>query len=408
MTRLSAPVGSNLPALKKLNRSAVLDALLQLGPCSRGDLARATGLTASTISSIVGDLLANDLVVEAGPIDEDSTPRTGRPPVLISLHGPGAYAVGVHVGLESIHLAVGDLGGRILAWTKEPMPADPRPENVLPAIRDHVRRMIASSEVPRNRLIGIGVGLVGVVDAGQGIVRSMPQRGWHGVQAVPMLEQWLDLPVVIDNSRRAMTQAELTFGVARQVQNLLFVHCYTTVGCGIAIDRQIYYGDSDASGQLGHVIVVPEGALCVCGHRGCLDTVATDDGIARLAREAVTLEHRGILWDRVAGEVEKINPTLVLEAARAGDPAATRVVERVAGYLGMAIGNLVAVLDPGVVVVAGRIADAGDLFFEPLREEIGRRAQHVLGRTVVVRPSAFGLKGPAIGGLILALTQFVY
>lgn len=408
MARFNGPAGSNLPGLKKLNRSAVLSALLRDGPCARGDLARATGLTASTISGIIGDLIANELVKEGGHVEDTSLGRTGRPPVLVSLHGPGAYAVGVHVGLGSIHLALGDLNGEIVAWHKEVTPADRRPERVLPAIREHIGRLIDSAAIPRDRLVGVGVGLVGIVDAERGVVRSMPQPGWHGVPVAATLERELDLPVVIDNSRRAMAQAEITFGVARQVQNLLFVHSYSTVGCGIAIDRQIYYGDSNASGQLGHVIVVPEGALCVCGHRGCLDTVATDEGIARLAREAVTLERRGILWDRVSGQVEKIDPLLVLEAARAGDAVATQVVGRVASYLGMAIGNLVAVLDPGMVVVAGRIVDAGDLFFEPLREEIGRRAQHVLGRSVVVQPSAFGAHGPALGGLIRALSQFVY
>ncbi|HUX85637.1 MAG TPA: ROK family transcriptional regulator, partial [Chloroflexota bacterium] len=290
MARFNGPAGSNLPGLKKLNRSAVLSALLRDGPCARGDLARATGLTASTISGIIGDLIANELVKEGGHVEDTSLGRTGRPPVLVSLHGPGAYAVGVHVGLGSIHLALGDLNGEIVAWHKEVTPADRRPERVLPAIREHIGRLIDSAAIPRDRLVGVGVGLVGIVDAERGVVRSMPQPGWHGVPVAATLERELDLPVVIDNSRRAMAQAEITFGVARQVQNLLFVHSYSTVGCGIAIDRQIYYGDSNASGQLGHVIVVPEGALCVCGHRGCLDTVATDEGIARLAREAVTLE----------------------------------------------------------------------------------------------------------------------
>lgn len=401
-------VAGNVGAVQSQNRSAVLRALLYDGPLGRSALGRRTQLVPSTITNLVSELMAHELVVELGPAGGPQRDRLGRPSIPLDINRRGGFVLGAYIGARRLTVTLGDLRATPLDWTHRPLPVDRMLPQFIDDLTQDVEMLLARHGVPRQRLFGLGIVAAGRVNPEQGILVELPRHPWQAVPLVTLLADRLPCPIVIDDSRRAMALAELVFGSAREVPSMILVHSGATIGCGLIINQQVYAGDHFDAGKLSHVVVEPDGARCSCGNRGCLETIATDDGIVRLARAAMLEAPASNLWTVCSGDSDALHRDHVLHAARAGDAAANVVIARAATALGRALANLVLTLDPSMVIVAGRISDAGDVLLTPVRQTIDAIVGRALGRSVDVRPSSFGVQELHMAGLTLALQRFVY
>ncbi|MCL4464965.1 MAG: ROK family protein [Chloroflexi bacterium] len=368
-----------------------------------------TRLTPATISNVISELANSNLVVELGAERRAGGPYMGRRRLLVDLNARGWYAAGVYLGIRSIQVGLGDLRGRVLAKVSFPSPGRRSPEAVFSLVEEQLRRLLTEVQVPREQLCGLGVASVGLVDSALGEIVDLPQYGWRGVAAKANLEQLLGLPVAVDNSRRVMATAEAWLGANQDADSILFVHVATTVGGAAVYQREVLHGASYAAGQLGHIIVVEDGDPCVCGHRGCLDTVSSGAAMVAQAARAARAGRSPVLAALGKGKPEDLPFDALFSAAQQGDGVASELIARSADYLGIGVAHYVSLFDPQVVILTGGIALlGGENYRHRVEKVVNERAYRPSCATVSLLPSSFGREFEMVGPLSLALRQFVY
>lgn len=410
------PRGRSITDVKEHNLHAILSALLRCGPTSRVDMARLTGLSSTTITNLVTLLIEQGIVEEAGKelanpdarAERPSEGRAGagRPPTLIRIVPQARYAVGIHIGVDTVHVGVTDLFGCLLAYRVEQQPPDVSPEQLLHMAAGMVDSCLEASGARRECLVGIGVGASGLTDPHTGVNVLAPSLGWRNVHVRDILAGITGLPVMVDNNVRAMALAESMFGAGRGVNMLAFVYSRVGVGAGFVIGGEPYRGTQYGAGEIGHTTVVPAGgAPCRCGNTGCLETLVSEGEIVRLAGVLAARSPDSTLARSLASE-RSIDA--VFDAARAGDRDARTLLDERAFHLGTTLANLINVMNPDMIILGGVFAAGADLMLPRIEETMRRRSFAGLGERVALSVTSFGRKVGVIGAAALALDAFFY
>src|SRR3954470_19656452 len=277
----------SLESLRELNRLRVVDALRRHGTLSRAEISRLTGLSRSTISTLVADLQDRGFIIERA-LDRDP-PRIaqqGRPPVLLRLDPSAGIAVGVDFDHNHVRVAISDLSRTVVAETSIEADVDHDASAALDLAADLVREGLDDAGVDAARVLGVGVALASPVDQVHGKLHHSPiLPGWDGVDAEAELERRLDVPVHLDNDANLGALAEVTLGAGRSARSALYVQLSSGIGAGLIIDGRPYRGAGGVAGEIGHVTVNESGPICRCGNRGCLETLASGPAIVRLASD---------------------------------------------------------------------------------------------------------------------------
>ncbi|WP_431985637.1 ROK family protein [Streptomyces griseoflavus] len=355
--------------IRTANRYQVLRRIIAASPTSRQELAAATGLSAATVATLVGELLGLRLITEAG--FEDSA--GGRPRGLVSVDASGGALIGVDLAETYVRVELFDLALNVLARAEEETrPGDTRPEPVVARIATAVGSVVAQAGVAGARVLGAGVSVPGLVDRHTGVCEYAPNWGWHDVPLLDLLAEHIAYPLYLDNPLRACAVAELWFGAARGHGDAVVVNLGTGVGAGLVLGGGVHRGVSNSAGEWGHTTLVLNGRPCHCGNRGCVETYTGAPGIMQNLRESAPdspLLH---------AEDQTATVDALARAVRAGDPVALRVLRHTARYLGAGIADLVNLLNPEVVVLSSWVAAA---FGEPLLKEVRTAvARHALPR----------------------------
>lgn len=316
--------------------------------------------------------------------------------------GHGLVA-GVDIGGTNQSVAVAGRDGRIVARRRTHTAPGATAPDLVRQLCGALDEAIAEAGGPVRR---IGIGFGGPVDHEHGqILRSHHVPAWERFPLCDVLSERFGVPTVLDNDANAAALGEARFGAGQGHPNQLYVNVGTGIGAGLVLAGRTYRGAHGLAGELGHVTVVPEGVPCPCGKRGCLEAYASGRAIGRRAREAVAADpDRGALLLRLAGRAAAVEGPHVVEAARAGDALACRLMDQTAGYLGAALGAAVGLLDPDVIVVGGGVAAAGEVLFGPLRRALAR---HVLpGMPVpLLLGASLGYDAGVVGAIALALDR---
>lgn len=401
-------LGGNMPTIKHQNRVAVLNVLLRYGPLSRREICNITRLTPASITNIVGELLEMGLAKEVGSRHDPNGRNLGRPHVIVDLKADGAFAVGVHIGVRAVKVGLGDLKGNLLQQQVFSHRQGDDPQAVFQLVADAVASTIRDSGVDQQKVLGVGVGCAGLVDPRAGVLKKMYHHGWRDVPVADRLESALRLPVAVENNRNAMAMAESTFGQAQKVEDFVLVHVGTTIGSGIVIGHRVHHGRNDAAGQIGHLVLEPDGPLCSCGRRGCLDTLASEAAIVHRALQVAESDPAS----RMAGLVREgsgyVQVEKVFDAAVQGDEDARAIVVDASNYLGRAIGHVARIFSPELVILDGPIFELGDLVMVPLERAALSQVSQGLGVPTRLVRTCFGSDLMVVGGVSLALLRFLY
>jgi len=213
----------------------------------------------------------------------------------------------------------------------------------------------------------VGVAAAGLVESSTGILRFAPNLAWRDAPLVAHLEAELGLPVVADNDNTAAAWGEYRFGAGRGYADVLLVGVGTGIGGGIVSGGKLFRGAHGFAGEIGHIVMDPSGPLCGCGNHGCWEQLASGQAVTRAGRKAVLDRAETSLLERSGGQADRVTGSMVTEAARAGDMVAVSILADVGRWLGTGIAGLVNILDPEIVVLAGGVAEAGDLLLRPAR-----------------------------------------
>ncbi len=378
-------------AMREMNRALVLDVIRREKAVSRTELARHTALTKPTVWAIVDTLIDEGLVHEVGFGSAPS--RRGRRARLFELNDAAAAFVGVHFGVRHTAVAVADARGQIRA-SRNVDSFRGQFDRAMRAVPALVKQALREARLTRARLEGVGVAIPGLVDQTTGTCILAPNLRWYDAPVQARLARKLGAPTAVRNIAQAAAIAEGRLGAARGKRSFIWVYVGSGVGAAIVVDGRVVYGKYGYSGELGHCAVLDNGTQCACGGIGCLETVASGTAIEAAARASLA----GPM--RTARGSGKIGAHDVALAARAGDPEARRILARAGEYLGMGISYLLNLLNPEMVVLGGRVIQAGEHLLDPVRASVARHAMRSEGIPIV--PSTVGDDIMLRGAVLLA------
>ena len=384
-------------AMREVNRSIVLDIIRRGGRVSRTDLARRSTLTKPTVSAIVEDLLARGIVQEVGY--GKTVASGGRRARLLEFNDASAAYLGIFFGAETTTVGLADARGEIRVRREVPTQRG-NPEATVAAAAALVDEVCEAAGVPRDRLQGVGVTVPGMVKADSGLVAMAPTLSWSDVPMRDMLVSALGVPVVVNNVTSAGAIAEGRVGVAKGVRSFVWVYVSSGVGAGIVTDGHVFSGTQGFSGEIGHCAVVANGPVCLCGKRGCLETLVSARAIVQAAEAALAKGEETSLRSATP-----LDAAAVTEAAREGDAVAQGILAVVGEHLGVGISYLVNILDPQMIVLGGGLMEAGDMVLEATRASMESHARK--GSRIPVVVSALGDDAGLIGAVFAAMDQSV-
>jgi N-acetylglucosamine repressor len=384
------PLG-NRDLIRALNRSAVLNTIKAQGPASRTEVARLTGLSAATITGITAGLIADGLIFEKASGDS----RGGRRPILLAVNPRGRYVIGLKLTETQVIGALTDLEATVIAKRADSIVGHSL-EQVLETLAAAVLALLIEGRLRKKQLLGVGLGLAGIVDAERGLLRLSPYFGWRDVPLRDLLRARLHVPIYIDNDVNTLTLAEKWFGAGQGVDHFLTVTVGRGVGLGIVVNGQFCRGVGGGAGEFGHTVIDPDGPLCDCGKRGCLETFVGDPGLLRMAAEAA---ERGELDGPVADTDE------LVRRAAAGNAGARAVFARAGEVLGRGVANLINVFNPERLIIGGEGVRAGEWLFGPMRAAVSRYVMVGLAQDTEIRVEPWGDDAWARGAASLVLRE---
>ncbi|SET22163.1 ROK family glucokinase [Paenibacillus sp. NFR01] len=304
------------------------------------------------------------------------------------------YYIGIDLGGTSIKIGLCDAQGQLLAVFEGPTEAEKRAEGVLQNIELYVRELVAREGCNWEQIAGIGAGIPGFLDFEQGLVKASPNLGWKDVPVRQILEDRMGKPVKIDNDANVAALGEVWSGAAAGIPNAVCYTLGTGVGGGIIVKNNLCQGFNGMGGEIGHLKVVAdnEAILCGCGKKGCLETVSSATGIIYMAKEAVIRGEQTMLAHH-----REITAKDVLDAAKAGDPAALHIVDRAADYLGRSMALLSVVVNPQRFVVGGGVAKAGSFLLDRIDRYFREYALGNGSENVDIVPAILGNNAGVVG-----------
>jgi len=373
--------------LRDRNRRRVIGVLKEQGRASQAEIARATGLSRTTVSTLIAEMKDAGLVSDVGA--QSGIVRAGRPGVQLVLQNPARAVVGIDFGHSHVQVAIADLAHNVLGERRCDLDVNRRALEALDASSRLFGELLVETGVERENVIGAGIGIPGPVDRAHGTAGSATiLPGWVGLRIASEMQARLGLPVEIENDANLGALAELTWGAGRDCSNFAYIKAATGIGAGIVIEGHLLRGATGTAGEIGHTTLDEAGALCYCGNRGCLETVASGPAIVQLV-------------GRVAGDT--LSLSRIVELAVEGDLRCRRAIADAGREIGVAVAGLCNLINPERVIVGGLLSRTGEVLLQPLRESIRRHSVQAAARSVEVCPAVFVERAELLGSVALAL-----
>jgi glucokinase-like ROK family protein len=355
---------------------------------SRADIARQAEVARSTVSEIVTTFLPTGLVAEVGA----GPSRGGRRPIVLEFQDGAACILGVEMGATHVAVALTDLRGRVITWRQRLHAVRDDPDGTGALIAKLCDECLAAKPGAETRLVGIGIAVPCPVDPERpNHLSEVVLPAWKGHSGLEDRLARFDTPLFVDNDANLGALAEQWWGVGRGVDDFAYIKVATGVGSGHVINGRIYRGAAGVAGEVGHLTVVPGGRPCICGLRGCLATVV---GAAALVDRTLELreEFPESTLATAAPDIDAIE-----DAALAGDRLALRVAREAAEHLGVAVAEMLNLLNPSLIILGGGLARLGELLLDPLRETVEGRTLLTSLAAAEIRTSDLGPRSVAIG-----------
>ena len=384
--------------LRRVNRSTVLRQIYLDRSVSRQELSELSGLSPGTVTNVVAELLHEGIVIEAGI----EASNGGRPRSILTINPHYGYFIGVEVGETLTRIELFDLTLRQLGATVYLLALDEhQPEQVVQYIHQGVGKLLSEAGVTSEQVIGLGVSVGGLVEQTEQVSAYIAGWGWQNVPFVRLLEEHLHVPIFLDNAAKAMAQAERLFGAAQGVEHAAVLLVATGIGAGIIADGSLFRGAINSAGEWGHTCIELDGRLCRCGSHGCLEAYAGAPGIIARLRELAPQSSLLQYND------QERTLAAIVDAARDGDPAATRVLRDTAHYLGAGIANLINLFNPQLILLGGWVGmQIGEFILPEIRQYTERYALKLPFDVTKIDLCQLGTDAIAMGAATLVLEPF--
>ena len=375
--------------MKSVNKSTILNKIRLSEPLSRAQIAQETGITPPTVSSIVKELIAENLVEES--ILGES--RGGRKPTMLLIKRNGHYVIGIDAGSNSIKGVATDLVGTILAETEIQILPHISKEYFLQTLKEVVRSIFTGIE-DKEKILGIGIAMHGVVDVSSGVSLYSSNSGLRDIPIKEELEKEFNVLVMVENNSRAMALGEYWFGDHEEVDSFVTINIGRGVGSGIVDNGRLFYGAQDIAGEMGHMVMDLNGRLCSCGNKGCFETFVTGEAIVRRAKEQI----KEAPYDLKAEDVYAYAKENKIEYLN--------VLEETGQLIGIGVVNLIHMLNPNKIVLGGGVLNSAEFLMPVICQTIQERALTQRARmNTIIEVSMLGKNATVLGAAALLLAK---
>ena len=370
--------------LKRINRMALVRLVKAEPGLSRVELAHRTGLTKTTVGMLVQELIEEGWLHQSAPAEGQGV---GRRPLPLTLDREHIGLLGAEIGVDYLNVVACNLQGE--AFQSRCVPYQHRDVGrSLKTLAAMVARAHQELVEGGRRVLGIGVGVPGMLDLMDGVLRFAPNLGWHGVRFEPLLKARLaeagcgHLPVIVSNDAKAAALSEYVFGTEHHSGPLVYLAIGIGLGGGIVLSDRLYLGHDGIAGEVGHTILEPGGPRCACGRRGCAETLVSQRAVSR---------------DLTGRDSPILSIDLIRQRLAGGDKAALRATRKAGEHLGIVLQNVANTYNPAVIVLGGPLVQLGDPFLKPALASMKAHGGRFDFHRHSVRLCRFGIDACALG-----------
>jgi len=383
--------------LKQFNQALILDLIRTNNSISKAELSELTGLSPTAIGVIVSGLLEEGYIHETG-IGES---KGGRRPVLLELKPNSYFSLGFDLDTDYVHAILIDLMGNIVYERFIDMPKVFETENVIALLEDEIENVLQSFKLDREKLLGIGISVPGLVDIKTHKIVLAPNLGWNEVDIREHLKKFSGMKIYIENEAMASAICESWLGKCQGIDNFVCINIKSGIGAGIFTNGKLYRGSGGTAGEVGHIVVSENGPKCGCGNYGCLETLASTYRIVENARKLVRQGAVSVLNE--IENVDDITIDTIVKAAENGDEVARSILLESARYIGIAVSNLVNTLNPQAIVLGKDFVKYADIALEQVKKVVEGKALKMPTSIIDITYSSIGAKVSALGAAIIPL-----
>jgi N-acetylglucosamine repressor len=354
--------GTNLREMRNGNLQMLLTEIWQSAPISRTELAKRTGMAPSTITRLASELCQMHLIEESGK----ESKRRGRQAIMIIPNPNAGFVIGIDLDSLFLSAAIFDSANHQEFKLQEPyldykiMPFADQVVNI-------IKKALALPLTQNRKFLGIGVSVPGIVNIETGMIEDSFNLQLHNFPIHQVLTDAFHCHVYIEHDASAAAIAEQYYGAGRGEKDFIYVLVSEGIGSGVILNGEIYRGQSGRLGQLGHVIIDPEGQLCICGQYGCLEALASVPVLLATAKKVLLYRNKAQAHHLVMNDQEELTIQLLAKKTREGNPTAERIFSRAADHIAHAISIYATLFDIHLVILGGELPDVGDVFFNPLQ-----------------------------------------
>ncbi|SKC39217.1 ROK family transcriptional regulator [Maledivibacter halophilus] len=374
--------------IKQNNLKMILDIIKDKRPISRAEIVKIANMSPTSVSRIVGSLMDLGLVKET----ETYSNGVGRKAILLDLDLESVITIGVYINKHIINVGVVNFGGEILYKDKIDLnPKDIYPDILIKKACGLINDVIKNSKIDSSKVIGIGVSLPGIINSKNGEVIFSAPLNWKNIHIAQAIESELNIRTIVDNDVKLKALAESLYGVGKNSGKTALVNFGKGVGSALIINGEIFRGVTNIAGEIGHITIDPNGILCECGRRGCLQTFIVEDNLIEEANKVKKIV-----------DIEEI-----FEEARMGEDWAVSILERAVTYMCVTINNIVCMYNPDTIVVSGSLVEAYPEILKEVEEKCKTFIWAPLRGTFKILYSELKSQSDIIGPSTLASNTFL-
>lgn len=382
----------NQHVVKQENKSLVLETILHKSSISRADIATLTGLNKGTVSSLVNELLDENLINESGPGKSSG----GRRPVILLFNQVAGYSIGIDLGVNYILGVLTDLNGDICSEQQMNF-TNLTYEEILEEMFKITDLLITAAPKSTYGIIGIGVGVPGVVNKDKKILLA-PNLNWRNIDLKTTLEQRYRVPVTIENEANAGAYGEKNFGIGKEFNNIIYISVGIGIGVGLILNGQLYRGNNGFSGEFGHMAIEVNGPQCSCGSKGCWELYASEKSLLLHANRV------GLDPD----QKNALSLERVIDMANNGSADAIQLFDTAGKYLAVGINNIVNIFNPEQVIIGNKMAEAEHLLEKPMIDWIQNQSLWFSQKDLNINFSNLRTYSTALGVAAFTTEEFLY
>ena len=372
-----------------------LNIIRNTGPSTKQAIASKLGINITTTTSLINKLFREYKILVVSGVD-DST--GGRKPKLYQINKKFGYVIGLDIGGENIRVVITDILGNIISSLRDKINSEKSEEEIISKILSMVDSLIIKSKISKEKILGIGMSISGIINTESGYIIFCPNiEGFKDFPVKKIMEEKTKMKVFIDDSVRCMAIAEKRYGIAKSYNNFIFISLGKGIGIGVFIDGKIYRGSMGLAGELGHITVSENGPICNCGNRGCLEAIASSDGIIRRVTEGMKKGIVTSLSSAINNNFDNLTVEIIAKAAKDGDKFAYYIINRTGEYIGIAIAAALNLFGSDLIVLGGGVSKCGDILLSAIKRTVKTRALDVISKKVKIIKTQLDDNNAALG-----------